>query len=115
MSMPESESYAEKIARSAQPDMDETSLDIPAPIVNKFQLLFASGNLRIAFAEGFSGRPNHYRSAVVMSALDAVSLAQSILRSIPATPNLVNQMSLGTFLGGAPTDSPLPLRDAKNG
>ncbi len=65
-------------------DNDSAALRIAAPFVNQFQIVVAGSNVRIAFAEGFSGQATSYRSAVVMSEADARELALSILTSLPA-------------------------------
>jgi hypothetical protein len=79
--------------------LDPASLEIPAPIVNKFQILVAGGNVRIAFAEGFQGQPTNYRSAVALTAADALELAMAILDSLPAQRNaLFRSQALGNAL-----------------
>jgi hypothetical protein len=80
----------------AQAHLDEESLQIPAPVVNKFRLLFSDGNLRIAFAEGFADRPNHYRSAVIMSANNALELAVTIIGLLPSQLTLSAPLNSNT-------------------
>jgi hypothetical protein len=86
--------------------LDPASLEIPAPFVNKFQILVAGGNVRIAFAEGFQGQPSNYRSAVAMSVADARDLAIAIIDSLPVTRNAL----VGALQQYA--DTPLPLATA---
>ena len=88
--------------------IDATALEIPAPFVNKFQILVSGGNVRVAFAEGFTGQPDNYRSAVVMSVSDARELAQAISESLPA-PRSTLAGALGLYSG---TENPLSLPSA---
>lgn len=64
--------------------IDPISLEIPAPFVNKIQIIVAGPNVRISFGEAIEGQAVNYRSAVVLTAQDAKGLAQAILDSLPS-------------------------------
>ena len=65
-------------------DIDPLSLEIPAPFTNLFQVAASRTIVRISFAERHGdGLAPRYRSAVVMSAEDAIGLAEAILRVAP--------------------------------
>jgi hypothetical protein len=70
-------------AKTMADRIDPAAMKIPAPFINQFQIIQIGNNIRIAFAEGFQGEPSNYRSAVTMSANDALLLASSILNSLP--------------------------------
>ena len=106
--------------------LDPMALEIAAPFVNKFQILVAGGNVRVAFAEGFANQPSNYRSAVVMSLTDARDLAIAIIESIPTPPGLMAELAK-SFVGGAgipktglgaagldTAETPVLLREPKN-
>jgi hypothetical protein len=79
---------------------DPQALAVPAPFVNKFQILVAGGNVRLAFAEGFADQPGNYRSAVSMGAQDALELAVAIITSLPSGITLsapLNPQTLQVF------------------
>ncbi len=65
-------------------EVDLLSLEVPAPYVNKFQILASGGTLRVAFAEAIPNISTNYRSAVVMNLEDARELAEAILRTLPS-------------------------------
>lgn len=65
--------------------LDPETLKIPAVFSNRFQLLTASGNVRITFAESGQASPEDtpvvaYRSAIVLTIDDARQLAHAILQ-----------------------------------
>lgn len=99
--------------------LDPGAMELPAPFVNRFQVLVAGDNVRISFAEGFAGQVSNYRSAIVMSSSDARALAQAIISSFPSSglaagyqAAVAAGLGLGTptLLGGAPSKN--ALRDA---
>jgi len=94
-------------------DIDSAALRLSASFVNQFQIVVTGTNVRIAFAEGFSGQGTNYRSAVMMSEADARELALSILTSLPdrrgdytnALTGMMTNQSRGLF-GGLGSASP---------
>ena len=79
---------------------DHHALQMPAAFVNKFQVLVAGSNIRMALGEGVPGTPNFYRTAVVLSAPDALELVDALLQAIK-TINPAPPAGLGLF-GGVP-------------
>jgi hypothetical protein len=92
---------------------DLAALETPAPFVNRFQIMDAGANIRIAFAENFSGQQTFYRSAVMMSAQDARELAEAILTTLPPQYRnaLAEILKSGgpTYLTSQPQGSPATL------
>lgn len=103
--------------------IDPLSLEVPAPFVNKFQVLVAGTNVRVTFAEGFANQPNNYRSAVMLSAGDARALALAIIESLPPARNAlldayINQHPYaGTIFDAASglTGAVQPPKGSRNG
>jgi hypothetical protein len=62
--------------------LDPGAMTLPASYVNRVQILVAGPNLRMAFGEGFAGGNFIYRSAVMMTVLDAKEVANAILAAI---------------------------------
>lgn len=88
------------------------AMETPATFINQFQVLVAAPNVRIAFAEGFTGQPPSWRSSVVMTVEDARTLAMTILGNLPPQGQgvLGGLAALGAFaqankLGGSGGDS----------
>jgi hypothetical protein len=68
--------------------IDQESLAIPAPYVDRFQISSLNGVLvRISFGEALAaGGKAHYRAAVMMPANDARELALTILNVLGTAP-----------------------------